>query len=200
MLEQLFGSRTRVKLLRLFLTHPTEQFFVRELTRKVNERINSIRRELANLEDLTLIETVGRDKKRYYKLNDQCTLYPELKALILKSRLMVEQDVVRKLRQTGSISYMALTGMFTGVEDAKTDVLIVGRVNRKQIQHLIKRFQSDFDNEIRYTIMSKAEFEYRRDITDKFLYTILENKRMTLIDTVKQPRSAHEIISRPHNR
>lgn len=187
MLEQLFGSRTRVKLLRLFLTHPDEQFFVREITRRIDERINSVRRELENLEDLGLVETVNKNRKRYARLNRRCLLYPELKALILKSRVAVEQNLVEKLKKMGRVSYMVLTGVFTGVEDAKTDVLIVGRVNRKQFRAFMKKLQANFDSEVRYTIMNLREFNYRRDITDKFLYTILENKRVTLIDALKQP-------------
>ena len=46
MLEHLFGSRTRVKLLKIFLSNPDKDYFVRELTRKIKERINSARREL----------------------------------------------------------------------------------------------------------------------------------------------------------
>lgn len=187
MLEQLFGSRTRVKLLRLFLTHSEEQYFVREITRKVDERINSVRRELANLEDLQLIKTVAQNRKRYYRLDTTCLLYPELKALILKSRVAIEQDLVQKLKKMGKVSYMALTGVFTGVEDAKTDVLIVGRVNRSQLKTFMRKLQSNFDTEIRFTVMNLKEFGYRRDITDRFLYTILENKRVTLIDTLKKP-------------
>jgi len=187
MLEQLFGSRTRVKLLRLFLTHPGEQFFVREITRRIDERINSVRRELANLEELGLVENASRDHKRFYRLDTRCVLYPELKALVLKSRVAIEQNLVQRLKKMGKVSYMALTGVFTGVEDAKTDVLIVGRVHRGQVRTFMKKLQANFDNEIRYTIMNLREFNYRRDITDRFLYTILENKRVTLIDTLKKP-------------
>ena len=49
MVEQLFGSKTRVKLLKLFYSNPNRPFYVREITRKIDEQINSVRRELANL-------------------------------------------------------------------------------------------------------------------------------------------------------
>lgn len=189
MLEQLFGSRTRLKLLRLFLTHPSEQFFVREITRRIDERLNSVRRELANLESIKLVETVANKKKRYYRLNTFSVLYPELKALILKARLTIEQDVLHKLKRSGAISYLALTGMFTGVDEARTDILIVGRVNRTHLRPLIKKLQSNFDSEVRFTVMSKKEFEYRREITDRFLYTILENKKVVLIDTLTKKKA-----------
>lgn len=184
-LEQLFGSRTRVKLLRLFLIHPEEQFFVRELTRRIKERINSVRRELANLESLALVTGYARNRKRYYKLNASCLLYPELKALFLKARIAIEQDWLEKIRKGGRVSYLALSGVFTGVDEAQTDVLIVGRMNRKLLRSFMRRFQEQFENEIRFTVMPLAEFQYRRDITDRFLYTILENKQVVLINRLK---------------
>ncbi len=186
MLEHLFGSRTRLKLLRLFLLHPEEQFFVREICRRIGEQLNSVRRELANLERLTIIETASAKKKRYYRLNVKCVLYHELKALIVKARLALEADLLQKLKRTGSISYLVLTGMFTGLDEAKTDILIVGRVNRQKLTPLIRRLQENFDRDIRYTVMSKKEFDYRRDITDRFLFDILENKNVTLIDAEKR--------------
>lgn len=48
----------------------------------------------------------------------------------------------------------------------------------------MKRLQENFDREIRYAVMSRKEFDYRRDITDKFLFDILENKKVTLIDAI----------------
>ncbi len=71
-LEQLFGSRTRVKLLKLFLNSPEKMFFVREIARAINSQINSVRRELLNLKDLGIIKEVeawfyierGWEKKR----------------------------------------------------------------------------------------------------------------------------------------
>ena len=83
MLEQLFGSRTRIKLLRLFLGNPEREYFVRELTRLIDERINSVRRELANLESIGLVKSLSKDKKRFYQVNDKSPVFEEMRALIL---------------------------------------------------------------------------------------------------------------------
>lgn len=190
MLEHLFGSRTRLKLLRLFLTHPGEQFFVRELSRKIDERLNSVRRELANLERITLVESSAKNQKRFYRLNTQCVLYPELKALIIKARLAIEQGSLKKLKQTGAISLLILSGVFTGVDDAQTDILIVGRLNRRKLRSFIRQLQEHFESEIRYTIMSKKEYGYRIEITDRFLFTILDTQHVTLIDTLKHKKGS----------
>lgn len=182
MLDQLFGSRTRVKLLRLFLTNPDISYYVRELTRKIEERINSVRRELINLETIGLLKSNIKGQKKYFQVDTNFILYRELKNLILKSQLTLEKDLARNIRQIGQISYLVLTGTFTGVPEAKTDILIVGKVNRRKLKTLIKRFHKDFERKIRYTIMTKKEFEYRNNLTDRFLYDILENNKLVVID------------------
>ena len=63
MLEQLFSSKTRVKLLKRFLNQKEDKdYFIRELTRVLGEHLNSIRRELTNLEDLGLVLSQEKDK------------------------------------------------------------------------------------------------------------------------------------------
>ena len=107
MLEHLFGSRTRVRLISLFLGSPNEAVFVRELTRRINTQINAVRRELANLMKIGLVceakGGTGDDakrpglKRRYYKLNAIYPLLPEIKALITKAQVLVEHRLDREL-------------------------------------------------------------------------------------------------------
>lgn len=182
MLEQLFGSRTRVKLLRLFLSNPGRHYFVREITRKVEERINSVRRELKNLEDMGLITSLDKNQKKYYQANDNFILFPELKSLILKAQVILEEKLVSDIKSLGNIQYMVLTGFFVGMKDLSTDILIVGKINRKKLHRLMKKFERVFNHAINYTMMTITEFKYRRDLTDRFLYDILENKKIVMID------------------
>jgi len=184
MLEHIFGSRTRVKLLRVFLSNPDKDYFVRELTRKVKERINSVRRELDNLEKLGLIQANQTGQKKFYSVNEKFILFTELRALILKSQMTVERDLAKSIKSIGQISYLALTGIFTDVADAQTDILIVGKVNRTKLNRLVATFRRELDKNIRFTVMTKKEFEYRNDLTDKFLYHILENKRIVITDNI----------------
>lgn len=184
MLDHIFGSRTRVKLLRLFLVNPQQRYYVRELTRKIGERINSVRRELDNLEEIGLIQAEQVGQKKYHKVKADFILYPELRSLILKSQLIIERDLAGSVKSIGQISYLVLTGILTGVNEAKTDILVVGRVNRGKFKRLLNKFRKDFDHKLRYTVMTRKEFEYRNSLTDKFLYNILENKKIVVIDNL----------------
>lgn len=187
MLEQLFGSKTRTQLLRTFLQNPEESFYVRELTRKLDVQINAIRHELGNLEKIGLLLVVkvaqkGAVKKKFYQLNRNSVLYPELSALFLKSRVLVEKDFVEQLKQTGKLTYFVLTGRFTGREDAPTDVFLVGKINRKKLTALIKKFEISFGHEINFTILDAEEMRYRMDVMDRFLYDVLEEPKLVFVD------------------
>lgn len=182
MIEQLFGSRTRVKLLKLFLNNPEKAFFVREVGRKVNEQINSVRRELENLVKLEILLTEDKDRKKYFIANQNFILFPELKSLILKAQISLEQDLVRAIQRIGQIRYLVLTGNFVSLPGIKTDMLMVGRINRRRLRRVLNKFRKIVSHDINYTVMSLKEFNYRNDLTDKFLYDILENKKIVVID------------------
>ncbi|MDP1890668.1 MAG: hypothetical protein Q8K55_07205 [Gemmatimonadaceae bacterium] len=208
-LEQLFGSRTRVKLLKLFLNSPDKLYFVREIARAVKSQVNSVRREIFNLKELGIIKEVSAPKevylvpkkdrnekfsgsfkkvkhkdalKKFFQASEEFILFPELKALLLKADFLLERKFVSAVKRTGSIDYLVLTGNFVGLPGISVDVLMVGRFNRRRVSRLIKDFEKNFGRTINYTLMSRQEFKYRKDITDRFLYNILENKKIVMVN------------------
>lgn len=197
MLEQLFGSKTRVRLLRIFLHNGKNAFFVRELTRKIGAQINAVRNELENLAEMGIVTVVDAPKavegdpkdramgqRKYFRINQDSLLYPELKALFVKAQLMLEKDFVRRVTNSGQVSYLALMGFFVGEDNAATDLLIVGKVNRDKLAAVIRAFEREIGREVNYTVFTSQEFRYRRDVTDRFLYSILESRKLVVVDTV----------------
>ncbi len=81
MVGQLFGSKTRVKLLELFFSNPNRSFYVREITRKVDEQINSVRRELSNLLSVGLIVSDSSNNRLYYEVNQDYEFYTPLQQI-----------------------------------------------------------------------------------------------------------------------
>lgn len=185
MLEHLFGSKTRSLLLQLFFNHPARQFFVREISRLSNIQLNAVRRELMNLEKMNLVTSSARtslkSQKKFFKLNSDSSFYPELKALMLKTQCILEQDLAQKIAKLGKVEYLVLTGQFVGDTEVGTDILIVGNVNRKDLKDLLKGFEKIFAREINYTVMTHAEFLYRKEVMDKFLYQILDGKKIEIV-------------------
>jgi DNA-binding transcriptional ArsR family regulator len=87
MLEHLFSSRTRVKLLELFLLRPEKEVHVREVCRITGLNINAVRRELANLEELGLLRSRRVGNTRLYTVNIAFPVYQELTGILLKAGL-----------------------------------------------------------------------------------------------------------------
>lgn len=184
-LEKIFGSRTRVKLFRLFFSNPDEEFFVREISRKAGEQINSVRRELGNLEKIGLLVSETKNQKKYYKADTTFLLYGELKSLVLKASLQLEKDFFKSMTSEGTIQLLALTGYFVKDESSDIDVFIVGNVSKEKLQRLLDSFHKTFDRQLRFTVMKHEEYRYRKEITDKFLYKIINGDKIVIIDKLK---------------
>lgn len=182
-LEQIFGSKTRFVLLKLFCRNPEREYFVRELARLLNNQLNSVRREVANLEHIGIIQEMATDdpKKKFYRLNTNFVLINEVSSLITKSELLAEKNLVGRIKEIGSVDLCILTGALLGVE-SPCDILIVGKVARDELAQLIKKFEIELDKPIAYTILAPEEYKQRKALTDKFLFSVLENKKMVPID------------------
>ncbi len=191
-LEQLFGSKTRARLLQLFLEQPEKAFFVRELTRKIDAQLNSVRRELKNLMELgVVVERIAEDhkvsrlladRKRFYAANAGNILYDDLRALFKKVHILMRQNLVQELENQGDIHYFAFTGRFIDLKDIPTDIIIVGNIDAAKVQQVMKSFEEDLGAEINYTLMPKDEFMYRRQVTDRFLTSLLESQKVVVVN------------------
>lgn len=184
MLKALFSSNTRIKLLHTFLLNPDEEFFIRELTRKLDEQINSIRRELDNLKKIGLLRSKVRNRKKYYYINRDFLIFDELRDIIIKASSNDEQ-MARKITKMGDVELMILSGIFIG-KDSPVDLLIVGNVDKNKLQ----KYLSESDKakqDVKFTIISKKDFLYRLECKDKFVYDMITNsKNLVLVNKLKK--------------
>jgi hypothetical protein len=214
MIEQLFGSKTRVKLLQLFYQNPNRSFYVREITRKIDEQINSVRRELANLLSIGIITSDNSNNKLYYEVSQDFEHYAALgsifggKALKSSKRISTKvqkaeisqalEDVVgidspvasddpfmQELAKTGNVRLAIYTGQFTRDDSVAVDLLIVGDVNHAAVDHLVSNLEKTEKKEIRYSIFSAEDFHYRKQVNDRFVSDVIAAKKIVLVDKDK---------------
>lgn len=197
MIEQLFGSKTRVKLLQLFYSNPNRAFYVREITRKIDEQINSVRRELANLLSIGIIASDTTNNRLYYEVNQSYEYYEPLRAIFgngtrdesatgpapaKKTAPSASNLELEKIKALGNVEVAIYTGQFTRDESSGVDALIVGDINQHALQKFMTELEAQEGKEIRYTVMPANEFNYRRQINDRFITTVLTSKKQVLID------------------
>ncbi|MDO8424908.1 MAG: winged helix-turn-helix domain-containing protein [bacterium] len=192
MLEHLFGSKTRVKLLQLFLGNPSGSFYVREISRRIGGQIHAVRRELENLEQLGIItgaeapapleDGLRTRQRRYYRIDEGFFLVQELRSLVMKSQFLLEAEFKRRVTELGTLRYFALLGLFLGEAEAPIDVFLVGAVKRDRLTRLMRQFEREIGRTVNYTVMTVREFNYRKGIGDRFLYDILEGNKISVVD------------------
>ncbi len=172
MLKKIFGSGARVKLFQQFLNNPEEEFFIRELTRVLDEQINSLRRELENLEKIGLLKSVERNRKKYYRINPHFPILHELTSIIRKTS-EDNQEILKKISKMGEVEILILTGAFINKE-SETDLFIVGNIEKTALQ---KYLDTAFPNQnLKYGVMTKEDFLYRITLKDKFVQKVFTQK------------------------
>jgi len=175
MLKALFSSKTRVKLLGTFLMNPDQEYFIRELTRKLDEQINSIRRELDNLRKIGLLKTRTRNRKKYFFTNKEFVIFNELRDMFLKANNN-DSELIHQITHLGEVDLLILTGMFLGKE-APVDLLVVGEINAESLRKVLSENAKD-GKEIRFTAMNKRDFLYRLEMKDKFIHELITDEKV----------------------
>ncbi|KKU79334.1 MAG: polymerase subunit beta protein [Candidatus Peregrinibacteria bacterium GW2011_GWA2_47_7] len=172
MLKRLFTSNARIKLLTMFLLNPDAEYFIRELTRKLDEQINSVRRELTNLKKVGLLKSKMKNRKKYYVVNKNFVLFNELRNIFIKSSNNA-QEIIKKILKLGRIDLLVLSGVFVD-RKSPTDLLVVGKLDGDVLQQLL-------DTEVRthrpitFSILDKQDFVYRWNMHDKFVKEVVSD-------------------------
>ncbi|HSH31678.1 MAG TPA: transcriptional regulator, partial [Candidatus Saccharimonadales bacterium] len=189
MFDQLFGSKTRVKLLSLFLNNPDRPYYVREITRKIDEQINSVRRELSNLLSIGIVKSDSANNRLYYEANQKYEHYSQMRSIFanipIKTKALEDtkedDQIAKKLLQTGQIELAFLTGTFVRDPHCSVDLCVVGDVNRAKVAKVVAEQEQEMGRELNYTILTPQEYHYRLNLKDRFLTSIVEAKKIILI-------------------
>ena len=208
MIEQLFGSKTRVKLLKLFYSNPNRSYYVREITRTIDEQINSVRRELANLLSIGIISSDSTNNKLYYEVNQKFEHYDALGSIFGSGKVKpkkatkkskaeptkdaavqneqpesVELEEAKRWKTTGNVAGVAYSGVYTRDAQSVIDIVVIGDVVISKVEQVIKDLEKEKNTDLRYAVIDTKEWSYRRQVHDKFWLQIMDSKLQIVLDT-----------------
>ena len=191
MIDALFGSKTRVKLLGLFMNNPDRSFYVREITRNIDEQINSVRRELANLVRIGIITDKSVDNRLYYQVDTKFKYYHALHEMFADDSEVVSgakvsiDDWATRFRATAGVQVVVFAGTMVYGSTSKIDLLIAGgdRMDQGKVKTLIKALERDAGTSLNYTILSLDDLYYRLSIRDRFVLDVLESNHTIVLDS-----------------
>ena len=172
--------------MQLFYGNPNRSFYVREITRKIDEQINSVRRELSNLLNVGIILSENNNNRVYYEVNQKFEFYDPLLAIFGAGKKSVtaskQTDDEDEFKALGKVELVILTGQFTRDERSGVDLLLVGNVNNNALQKYVTELEAKEGKEIRYTVISLSDFKYRQQIKDRFVSNVLQSKKQVVLD------------------
>jgi predicted nucleotidyltransferase len=192
MLEQLFSSRVRVRLLTTFLTNPDARFYTRQLERLLDGSPYAIQRELRRLEAIGLLEAQPEANIKYYAVNKDFAIYPELKNIILKTTGV--GDVLHEgLAKLGTVEQAFIYGsVAAGDEDGLSDIdlMIIGKVDLIRLSSVISQLEDSIRREINYIVYERREMERKLQEGDVFLNNVDSGPKIMLIGREDELRRA----------
>jgi hypothetical protein len=200
-LAKLFGNETRVKLLRLFLFNPDNNYSLSEIVSRSKSNKKDVSKEILNLIKTNIIkkksitrEVQQKKKKKIiikkvheigYGLDNKFPYLQALKNLLIMVSLHADDTLVKRFSSVGRIKLFIASGVFIQEWDTRVDLLIVGDgLNINKLDTVMKTIESEVGREIIYSAFETEDFEYRYGMHDRLIRDIMDLPHATLVDKI----------------
>ena len=199
-LSKILGSVERLRLLRFLLRDIKKQYTLSDIEEKTKIKLDILKKELVILLSINLIikekskvYTFKKDvsilkEATIYKVNNKFKYIEHLSALVLDYTSIDRDLLLSKLKTSGKIKYLLLSGIFTDFGKARLDILYVGEgMNVKEVEKCMSSISIELGRDLKYVIMDVEEYVYRKKMFDSFVIEVSEGIHEILID--KMPRT-----------
>jgi predicted nucleotidyltransferase len=191
-LGELFTSVTRARLLTLFLTHPTEEYYLRELARRSGQSLRAVQHELPRLERLELVLVRRRGRQKYYRANEQHPLFPELKRIVYKTAGLGDalKDAIAGIE--GIDAAFIYGSVAKGGERSASDIdlMVVGDLDSEELHRAIRKAEKTLGREVSLVTMGPDEWRSRLASRDAFVEDLLKTDKIFLTGDERALRRA----------
>ena len=173
-LESLFGSKSRSRMLRFFVLNPGKEVAMKDLKEKMGVDGRRIRADMNVLVRIEFVTETTRKGVKYYILNESFPYYVELRNLFIKANTYPQCKELDKINGIGRVKLVLISGIFLNYDKSRLDILIVcDDMSRTKLVKAIEAIENEVGREVRYMAMSSEELMYRLDMMDRFLIEVL---------------------------
>lgn len=193
-LEKLFDSPIKVRVLKLFSRNPNDIYRLADVAQKTQDKLRAVKREIFGLEEIGFLgkrrikgkKKNGKERGIYYYVNPDFDFYNELRTLILKSSPASIEKINRNIKRLGRIKLALLSGVFINSDGSRLDLFIVGdAINKRRLDNFLKKLEAEVGKTIDYSVLSADDFNYRLSMFDRFILDILEKPHKKLINKLR---------------
>lgn len=189
-LENFFDSKFLIRVLKLFILNSERGFTSKEAAQKIKAVspeqkaiVSGLLRRLASVGFLSVKKSAGKSN---YRLNPNFFYLPEVRKLILKELPMADKRVSGAIKKIGGIKFAVAGGALIGGKKSPADLLVVGdKMNKCKIKKTIQNLEAESGKELSFTAMDTKEFNYRYDLYDRFIMTMLDEPNVVIVNKLK---------------
>ena len=187
MLEKLFGSRLRARVIGWLFAHSDERYHVRRLAGLLGEDSANLSRELRRLEELGIVACQHEGRQKYYRANRDLSIFTELRSIAIKTVGLVDvlrgalapySDEIALAFVYGSIAQ----GTYTANSDI--DLIVVGNMDPIGLHRAIVQAEDRLKRTVNYSLFSPAEFRAERSNPDSFIASVLAGPKIPVVGNI----------------
>jgi len=174
-------GHSKLKLVKFLLHNRDEWFPIAELAERTKIPVIELRKELKQALKFGVVQEKKQDKVLHYQIRQ----IPELQ--VLEDVIFTLGDsffggLTDKIHGVGEVYLCVAKGTFLQREHDKVDLfLVIDEVDEKKFTKLIESIEAELGKEIRYALHSLSDFEYRKNMFDKFVWSVLEDTRSKIL-------------------
>jgi len=197
-LERLFGSSARVRVMKFFLFNPEELLEKKEIMKKTKTSSSALQKELKDLCDIGLLKKRvfikssqtkgGRTKKQKvqgFALNPTFKYLNNLKTLIINNEPFNHNEIIKKLNKVGKLKLIVVSGLFIQNDDSRLDLFVVGDdIKDRLVKGVISKMESEIGKELRYVFFTTADFKYRYSVCDRLVRDVFDYPHQIVVDRI----------------
>lgn len=184
-LAKLFGSFARLKLLRLFLFNDDTSFSLSEVNARTKTAKEAVRKELTALTAMQVLKKKTAKKGTVYEANRKFQHYSALQAFIRSTTGLSDANIVDPLKRAGALRLVVLSGLFTGAQEIKLDLLVVGdKLEDRVLDQAVRSLEAELGRELTFAAFTTEDFKYRRGVYDRLLRDVFDFPHRVLLDRI----------------
>jgi len=189
-LERLFGSPARVRLMRLFYLNPDKPLAMKEISKMAKLSRRAISKENKLLSSIGFLKKSG---KRGFAISETFPLFSVLRNLVITASPASRENLLNFFKKHKKIKLVSIGGVFldSASGESKLDLLIVGNgIKKSAVEKFVKKMEPDIGKEINWSFLSLAEFNDRVAMHDKFLRDFFDSPNECLVNKISAEERA----------
>lgn len=191
----LFGSPSRVKLLRFFVFNPSKEFTFEDISRRAKLVRRTARTEINALERAGVIK-----KKSVFQLNEKTgkkvrasvyvvdKKFPELQSLqtfLFETAPINGETLLKHLKKAGKPDFVVASGVFVREFEHRLDFMVaMKKIDENQLENAVRSLESELGIEIRFAAFNSADLLYRIGMYDKLIRDVFDYTHEILVDKI----------------